>query len=527
MPVNPVRLGDWQAVCDRCGRNFLASQLLQTWDGLWVCKKDWEPRHPQEYLKGRQDSQAVPWVRKPPDNFVAVPGATPTLSPPTVEFNQQGDTIAKSGQLWMPGPPESQSITTQFEWDLEPPVDDVFATSIPFGNLTFPFTLIQTVTGSTFFGPFNVTASSYISSPPMPILLRNRMPVIDLTASLLMDSELVFTGSGSYVYSGAISGNYGLTLDSPNLVLTLSGYNNYAGVTTVNAGTLVLTTPNSASTEGILVNAGGTLDITALSLTDQFLITSRLVLNVGGALKRSLLPTDLAGAEGWYRTTLSTDFVLDPTNALNIWKDLSGSGRDQVQTTVVNMPTIDLSTGWFKFDGTHYTTVASPFSSREFAVVGMLFHPLSRTISLNDGAGIQLRPAQFPVTSRVGASVAGTNYSSALTVPNSTAYLLSYRKFFADNFIRAVLNGGNEFLINITTATPAMSFSGIGLNTVLGYFLTPELIVSSDVSPSAVRRLEGYLAWAKGFQANLSSTHPYAAAAPWGIQLDTTFTPGN
>jgi hypothetical protein len=57
--------GDNNAICDRCGRPFKASQLHKTWDGLWVCRSDWEPRHPQDFVRGVKDDQSVrisrPW----------------------------------------------------------------------------------------------------------------------------------------------------------------------------------------------------------------------------------------------------------------------------------------------------------------------------------------------------------------------------------------------------------------------------------------------------------------------------------
>lgn len=55
--------GDWQAVCDVCGRKFKASQLKKTWDNLYVCKDDWEPRHPLDFFRGRKEDMSVPWTR--------------------------------------------------------------------------------------------------------------------------------------------------------------------------------------------------------------------------------------------------------------------------------------------------------------------------------------------------------------------------------------------------------------------------------------------------------------------------------
>jgi hypothetical protein len=59
-------------ICDRCGFKFKAGELRRTWDGLWVCREDWEPRHPQDYVKGVRDIQK-PVLSRPeaPDIFTA------------------------------------------------------------------------------------------------------------------------------------------------------------------------------------------------------------------------------------------------------------------------------------------------------------------------------------------------------------------------------------------------------------------------------------------------------------------------
>ena len=55
--------GQWSAICDRCGFEFKSSQLKKTWDGLMVCKNDYEVRHPQDFIRGVAEHQAVPWSR--------------------------------------------------------------------------------------------------------------------------------------------------------------------------------------------------------------------------------------------------------------------------------------------------------------------------------------------------------------------------------------------------------------------------------------------------------------------------------
>lgn len=43
------------SVCQRCGSIFTKDKLKLTWDGLWVCDDDWEPRHPQDFLRIKEE----------------------------------------------------------------------------------------------------------------------------------------------------------------------------------------------------------------------------------------------------------------------------------------------------------------------------------------------------------------------------------------------------------------------------------------------------------------------------------------
>lgn len=69
---NHLILGNYNALCDSCGRKFKALDLQKRWDGLMVCKEDWEPRHPSDFLRVQKEKIAVPWSRPYPaqDNFI-------------------------------------------------------------------------------------------------------------------------------------------------------------------------------------------------------------------------------------------------------------------------------------------------------------------------------------------------------------------------------------------------------------------------------------------------------------------------
>lgn len=65
------------AICDRCGFEYRHGQLRKEWTGLMVChgagtNDCWEPRHPQELVRGVRDDQGIrPNMRpEPADVFV-------------------------------------------------------------------------------------------------------------------------------------------------------------------------------------------------------------------------------------------------------------------------------------------------------------------------------------------------------------------------------------------------------------------------------------------------------------------------
>jgi hypothetical protein len=63
--------GDFWRICEVCGFKCRASETSKRWDGLIVCREDFETRHPQDFVRGRKDRQNVPDPRpEPPDVFI-------------------------------------------------------------------------------------------------------------------------------------------------------------------------------------------------------------------------------------------------------------------------------------------------------------------------------------------------------------------------------------------------------------------------------------------------------------------------
>jgi hypothetical protein len=59
----PAHTGMPLAQCDRCGFTFHLSELSKEWTNLLVCASCFENRHPQEFLKGKEDKQTLPNMR--------------------------------------------------------------------------------------------------------------------------------------------------------------------------------------------------------------------------------------------------------------------------------------------------------------------------------------------------------------------------------------------------------------------------------------------------------------------------------
>jgi len=66
--------GDNLAICDSCGLRFYGSELKKDWWGFMVCKKDYEPRHPQDSVKVTADRIVVNDARPEVTDIFLEPG---------------------------------------------------------------------------------------------------------------------------------------------------------------------------------------------------------------------------------------------------------------------------------------------------------------------------------------------------------------------------------------------------------------------------------------------------------------------
>ena len=70
--------GLFNIYCMSCGRKYKSNEIRKRWDGLLVCDEDWEPRHPQDFVRGIQErSNILPFSF---DNDGSVNGGACTLA---------------------------------------------------------------------------------------------------------------------------------------------------------------------------------------------------------------------------------------------------------------------------------------------------------------------------------------------------------------------------------------------------------------------------------------------------------------
>ena len=70
---NYFKSGSWNITCDRCSKKTKADEIKKEWTGFLVCPVCFEYRHPQDFVRARQDKISVPFNRpRPVDIFTGV-----------------------------------------------------------------------------------------------------------------------------------------------------------------------------------------------------------------------------------------------------------------------------------------------------------------------------------------------------------------------------------------------------------------------------------------------------------------------
>ena len=96
-------LNHW-VVCDNCGFDIRAEDIMETWDHRLVCPADWEPRHPQDFVRSKYDDMSAKGpVRPDPTPIFIDDGCTPATSVSGIAI--AGIAIAGTGECRQILPP--------------------------------------------------------------------------------------------------------------------------------------------------------------------------------------------------------------------------------------------------------------------------------------------------------------------------------------------------------------------------------------------------------------------------------------
>jgi hypothetical protein len=244
----------------------------------------------------------------------------------------------------------------------------------------------------------------------------------------------------------------------------------------------------------------------------------------------------------WYDASdASTIHTNNANGRVSQLDDKSGSGQHMGQTVTSRQPVTGVRTvnglNVLDCDATVYQSLErgdwSGLPSNLTAVVVSAVDNLTNysLVNFQDAFGVGANGiyAGKPTANNIGSSLTYTSYKNStnifcasLTWDDSATLPLSFFNSFVDGsqkpdtnaYTRKVLASGNRF---------GLMQSNNNLNTADGAIM--EVIITKDDSSDDTRqKIEGYLAWKWGLQANLPVAHPYRNRAPANYAMGTVIT---
>ena len=77
--ANYYKPGDHNCICDRTGFKVKRSNARKEWNNLIVRRESWEPRQPQDFVRGKKDQPGVRDARpRPADYFLSTNEVSPS-----------------------------------------------------------------------------------------------------------------------------------------------------------------------------------------------------------------------------------------------------------------------------------------------------------------------------------------------------------------------------------------------------------------------------------------------------------------
>lgn len=228
-------------ICDLCGCAIRNNESRKTWDGKVVCPDDWDYRHPQDFVRGRQENTAPVGLTRSEstDNFIT------ELDTDTPNNQIPADTFADYGTVaYTPSAAKFESIT---------PTEGT-----SFGGTSFVITGSNLTDVSTVkFGSNNATFTVDDDNTISGTTPANDVGVVDV---VLVTSEGEQTFSvGVFEYSPTITYDLAVLLDEPLFYYPL---NEASGST--------ITDLSTNGNDGTLTTTGTGFTYQATGLVDEF-----------------------------------------------------------------------------------------------------------------------------------------------------------------------------------------------------------------------------------------------------------------
>jgi autotransporter-associated beta strand protein len=284
----------------------------------------------------------------------------------------------------------------------------------------------------------------------------------NLTNGTYASAETAYTGLQTGVVAGKLTGAKKLVKNSPG-TLTLSGYNDYSGVTQVQSGTLAITNVGALTGTPSLEVIGGTLDLGGLSY-NKFIgaLTNGGIIQNGTFARTSVTGWTLSNG------TLSANLTTSGNGSIALTKNtsgtviLSGANTHFGNTTVfagtllingnssLNVGTLTVSSnatlGGNGTIGQAATVSANATLSPGSAGVGVL--AFSGDLSLASGSSTQFE---------IGGSVRGITHDG-INVGGNLTYGGTLSAAFS-----VPATGGATYSLFVSALSPSGTFSAVNL----------------------------------------------------------------
>jgi len=385
-----------------------------------------------------------------------------------------------------------------------------------------------------------------------------------------MVSEQLFVGGSSGSSNLNVNGTIGFGFQTVSENVTLSDYSvvlvdsfsDNIAVTLPYAGNVngrVYVIKKTSSLNSVLVsgagnlmdessyyilNSGNTAFIEVVSQSGQWLVLS---LSQNGAT-RAWTPSDITSA-AWFDADDESTIMAGGTGNVYQWNDKSGNNRYALQNTGTNQPTYNATgmngkptlqtdggdrlqiqnrTGLLQnVDGGMIVAVvkyvSGTYASNDMTVfisggsstgetrLGMTPNPGNVNILAGAGRRIDANGYQSFNSSTTRTSVYGSAIIEIVNADYAGAKGHHYTNGTQDATDVAFQTAGST---SDTTPLEAMIFGTSALSLPSGCQISEILVINSTLSTDDRQKLEGYLAWKWGLQANLANGHPYKNVAP-------------